>query len=42
LTRRAAAQPPLDPKSLALAWEEIYIAEGSDWYWWLGGDHTSD
>jgi len=21
-----------------LAWEEIYIAEGSDWYWWYGDD----
>ena len=25
-----------------MAWEEIYIAEGSDWCWWLGGDRTSD
>ncbi|MFH1238816.1 MAG: glycoside hydrolase family 57 protein [bacterium] len=23
------------------AWEEIYIAEGSDWNWWYGDDHTS-
>jgi alpha-amylase/alpha-mannosidase (GH57 family) len=23
------------------AWEEIYIAEGSDWYWWYGDEHTS-
>ena len=23
------------------AWEEIYIAEGSDWCWWYGDDHTS-
>jgi alpha-amylase/alpha-mannosidase (GH57 family) len=23
------------------AWEEIYIAEGSDWYWWFGDDHSS-
>lgn len=21
------------------AWEEIFIAEGSDWFWWLGDDH---
>lgn len=21
------------------AWEEIYIAEGSDWFWWFGDDH---
>ncbi|MBM4333079.1 MAG: hypothetical protein FJ117_17995 [Deltaproteobacteria bacterium] len=25
-----------------LAWEEIYIAEGSDWFWWFGDDFTSD
>lgn len=24
-----------------LAWEEIYIAEGSDWCWWFGDDHSS-
>lgn len=24
-----------------LAWEEIYIAEGSDWYWWYGDEFTS-
>lgn len=23
------------------AWKEIYIAEGSDWNWWYGDDHTS-
>ncbi|HHT9150944.1 MAG TPA: alpha-amylase/alpha-mannosidase [Candidatus Wujingus californicus] len=21
------------------AWEEIFIAEGSDWFWWFGDDH---
>lgn len=24
---------------LPRAWEEIFIAEGSDWFWWLGDDH---
>ncbi|MRR36041.1 alpha-amlyase, partial [bacterium] len=24
-----------------LAWEEILIAEGSDWYWWYGEDFNS-
>ncbi len=28
----AGARP--DGSSLARAWEEIYIAEGSDWFWW--------
>jgi alpha-amylase/alpha-mannosidase (GH57 family) len=31
-----------DPDKLALAWEEIYIAEGSDWCWWYGDDHFSE
>jgi alpha-amylase/alpha-mannosidase (GH57 family) len=31
-----------DPEKLAKAWEEIYIAEGSDWCWWYGDDHFSD
>jgi alpha-amylase/alpha-mannosidase (GH57 family) len=25
----------------AAAWEEIHIAEGSDWYWWYGDDRSS-
>lgn len=24
------------------AWEEIFIAEGSDWCWWYGDDHYSE
>jgi hypothetical protein len=24
------------------AWEEMLIAEGSDWFWWYGDDHSSD
>ncbi len=31
-----------DPAKLAKAWEEIYIAEGSDWCWWYGDDHYSE
>ncbi len=31
-----------DPEKLRLAWEEIYIAEGSDWCWWYGDDHSSE
>ncbi|MBX6315231.1 MAG: alpha-amylase/alpha-mannosidase [Isosphaeraceae bacterium] len=30
-----------DQATLARAWEEIYIAEGSDWFWWYGDDHSS-
>lgn len=28
-------------KILKQAWEEIYIAEGSDWNWWYGEEHSS-
>lgn len=31
----------LSPAEYARAWEEIYIAEGSDWFWWYGDDHSS-
>ncbi|HWE40726.1 MAG TPA: glycoside hydrolase family 57 protein [Isosphaeraceae bacterium] len=30
-----------DPETLELAWRELYIAEGSDWFWWYGDDHSS-
>ncbi|MGA2062735.1 MAG: glycoside hydrolase family 57 protein [Thermoguttaceae bacterium] len=28
-------------EKIARAWEELYIAEGSDWFWWFGDAHTS-
>ena len=30
------------PAALARAREEILIAEGSDWFWWYGDDHSSE
>jgi alpha-amylase/alpha-mannosidase (GH57 family) len=30
-----------DPAALSRAWNEVYIAEGSDWFWWFGDDHSS-
>jgi alpha-amylase/alpha-mannosidase (GH57 family) len=36
------ADSETDPEKLRLAWEEIYIAEGSDWCWWYGDDHSSE
>jgi len=27
---------------LAEAWEEIYTAEGSDWFWWFGDSNSSE
>jgi len=29
------------PEHIERAWEELYIAEGSDWFWWFGDSHTS-
>jgi alpha-amylase/alpha-mannosidase (GH57 family) len=29
------------PEAVRRAWEEMYIAEGSDWFWWYGDDHSS-
>jgi alpha-amylase/alpha-mannosidase (GH57 family) len=30
-----------EPEALEKAWNEIYISEGSDWFWWYGDDHSS-
>ena len=38
---KEAADGRHDPKTLARAWDEMYIAEGSDWFWWYGDDHSS-
>jgi alpha-amylase/alpha-mannosidase (GH57 family) len=32
----------VDPTALARATDEVLIAEGSDWFWWYGDDHSSD
>lgn len=29
------------PEDLEAAWEALFAAEGSDWNWWYGSDHTS-
>jgi alpha-amylase/alpha-mannosidase (GH57 family) len=38
--KQRAQQMPASAK-IQHAWEEIYIAEGSDWFWWYGDDHSS-
>lgn len=38
---QAEARGGLLAKDYARAWDEIYIAEGSDWFWWYGDDHSS-
>ncbi|MDD5688372.1 MAG: glycoside hydrolase family 57 protein [Elusimicrobia bacterium] len=42
-TRRflASKTQSAPPENVRKAWEEIYIAEGSDWNWWYGDDHSS-
>ncbi|MBI4887161.1 MAG: glycoside hydrolase [Acidobacteria bacterium] len=37
-----AAAPAAAPAAVARARDEILIAEGSDWFWWYGDDHSSD
>jgi alpha-amylase/alpha-mannosidase (GH57 family) len=41
---RQALEAPgtVDPTALARATDEVLIAEGSDWFWWYGDDHSSD
>jgi hypothetical protein len=42
--RRALETAPAStpPEALALAREELLVAEGSDWFWWYGDDHSSE
>ena len=35
------AADPAKQEALDAAWQELYIAEGSDWFWWYGDDHFS-
>ncbi len=39
LQMTASKSKPAD--KIAQAWEELYIAEGSDWFWWFGDSHSS-
>lgn len=36
-----SADPALDPEQVRKAREELWIAEGSDWCWWYGPEHSS-
>ena len=38
----AAAEGTAPDGMVARAREEMLIAEGSDWFWWYGDDHSSD
>ncbi|MBI3402738.1 MAG: hypothetical protein HY048_15080 [Acidobacteria bacterium] len=39
--RAAVEASPGPPDAVARAREELLIAEGSDWFWWYGDDHSS-
>lgn len=41
-TRLAAVAPNLPPDRARAAWNELYAAEGSDWFWWYGDDFETD
>ncbi len=43
-TRRELAKHSQDKPGhiLDAAWEELYAAQGSDWFWWYGDDFSSD
>ena len=38
---RNSLKPGLSSKKVSLAQEELWIAEGSDWCWWYGPEHSS-
>ncbi len=31
----------VSPDDIRRAWDELMIAQGSDWFWWYGDDHNS-
>ena len=39
--REELANSPSSP-NIEMAWKQIYIAEGSDWFWWYGDDNAQD
>jgi alpha-amylase/alpha-mannosidase (GH57 family) len=38
---RAGREKTQSAEAIQKAWEELLIAEGSDWFWWFGDSHTS-
>ncbi|MEC4889097.1 MAG: glycoside hydrolase family 57 protein [Nitrospira sp.] len=41
-TRLVEAAPTLPTAQASAAWNELYAAEGSDWFWWYGDDFETD
>jgi alpha-amylase/alpha-mannosidase (GH57 family) len=40
--KQAEAKGTVGAEVRAAAWEDIYAAEGSDWFWWYGPDFQTD
>ncbi len=40
--KRAEKTKTLSEATFKQAWDELFIAQGSDWYWWYGDDHNSE
>ena len=40
--RLKALTPDLPPTRAHAAWDALYAAEGSDWFWWYGDDFETD
>lgn len=40
--KKTEAARTVDPEILAKAQNELDIAQGSDWFWWFGDDHSSE
>src|SRR5208283_4216339 len=36
-----AVSPQVTPENLRLAQQELWVAEGSDWCWWYGPEHST-
>lgn len=41
-TRLTELTSNLPPDRARAAWDELYAAEGSDWFWWYGDDFDTD
>jgi alpha-amylase/alpha-mannosidase (GH57 family) len=41
-SRLAEIAATLPPDRAQAAWDELYAAEGSDWFWWYGDDFDTD
>lgn len=39
--KKAEKNKKIPREAIRRAWDELLIAEGSDWYWWYGDDHHS-